>query len=157
MSKLKLTLISGIAVIVAVGAVVLAGEYYFSDPNIVAGADADDVNLVNAGRPLYAEHCASCHGKKLEGQANWRSPLPTGGLPAPPHDASGHTWHHPDQLLFDYTKRGGQARAPAGFKSNMPGFAGTLSDAEIWAVLAFIKSKWPEKIKRRHAGLNQQN
>jgi len=27
----------------------------------------------------------------------------------------------------------------------MPGFAGVLSDAEIRAVLAYIKSTWPER------------
>lgn len=32
--------------------------------------------------------------------------------------------------------------APKGYESDMPGFAGRLSDGEIWAVLAFIKSKW---------------
>jgi hypothetical protein len=25
---------------------------------------------------------------------------PDGKLPAPPHDASGHTWHHADAQLF---------------------------------------------------------
>ena len=91
---------------------------------------------------------------------NWRQPLPEGGLPAPPHDQSGHTWHHPDKLLFDYTQRGGQAIAPKGFKSNMPGFGkdfgGSLSDGDIWAILAYIKSSWPAKIQSRQAQLNRQ-
>ncbi len=26
----------------------------------------------------------------------------------------------------------------------MPAFGGILSDAEIWAVLAFLRSRWPE-------------
>ena len=29
----------------------------------------------------------------------------------------------------------------------MPGFAATLSDTEIWAVLAYIKSTWPADIR----------
>ena len=44
------------------------------------------------GRILYKEHCASCHGAKLEGQPNWRRIGKDGLLPAPPHDATGHTW-----------------------------------------------------------------
>ena len=28
---------------------------------------------------LYAGHCASCHGASLEGQPDWKSPLPSGG------------------------------------------------------------------------------
>ena len=119
------------------------------------GADPSNETQVAIGKTVYAENCASCHGVNLEGQKNWQTPLQTGGLPAPPHDDSGHTWHHPDAVLFKYTKLGGQKLAPPPFKSNMPGFEGNLADAEIWAVLAYIKSEWPEKIRRRHARLNQ--
>ena len=99
---------------------------------------------------MYAQHCAACHGARLEGQANWREPLPSRRMPAPPHDASGHTWHHPDAVLFGITKRGlvpGEY-APPGYQSDMPGFAGALTDDEIWAVLAYIKSTWPPEIRR---------
>lgn len=105
--------------------------------------------MLASGEGTYRDHCASCHGTDLEGQPNWRQPLPDGGFPAPPHDADGHTWHHPDQLLFEITKRGGQALAPPGFKSNMPGFGDQLTDRYIRAVLAFIKSRWPEEIRQR--------
>lgn len=100
------------------------------------------------GLRLYAEHCASCHGAKLEGQPNWKEPLPDGRMPAPPHDASGHTWHHSDGELFTITKKGLAAVVP-GYQSAMPAFEGTLSDEEIRAVLAFIKSSWP-KIEREY-------
>ena len=33
----------------------------------------------------------------------------------------------------------------------MPGYDGVLANADIWAVLAFIKSSWPEDIRRRQA------
>jgi hypothetical protein len=59
-------------------------------------------------------------------------------MPAPPHDASGHTWHHPDDVLFEITRKGISAFAPPGYESDMPAF-GDLGDAEIWAVLAFIR------------------
>jgi mono/diheme cytochrome c family protein len=116
-----------------------------------------DPMLVARGEQLYREHCASCHGIELEGQPGWQRPLPDGGLPAPPHDPDGHTWHHPDRLLFEITKFGGQALAPPEFKSNMPAFGQTLSDAEIWAVLAFIKSRWPEEIRARQAEITRAN
>ena len=118
-------------------------------------ADAGNKRQVEMGQKIYVENCASCHGVNLEGQPNWRSQLPEGGLPAPPHDETGHTWHHSDKLNFKYTKKGGQKIAPPGFKSNMPGFEETLSDDQIWAVLAYIKSKWPEQIRRRHALRNK--
>lgn len=80
----------------------------------VASADARDAAPVAQGRDVYAAQCAACHGANLEGQPEWHSPLPTGGRPAPPHDAGGHTWHHPDKQLFAITKGGGSAiRRPA--------------------------------------------
>ncbi len=112
---------------------------------IVAGGD----HARNAqGRALYAQHCASCHGARLEGQPDWRRPKPDGRLPAPPHDASGHTWHHSDAELFRMTKYGMAAVVP-GHESDMPAFGAVLSDAQIVAVLAFIKSTWPAK-ERAH-------
>src|SRR5688500_20019378 len=58
------------------------------------------------GHALYGAHCAKCHGKNLEGQPNWRTPLPSGRLPAPPHDKTGHTWHHADDALSGLPKLG---------------------------------------------------
>ena len=122
-----------------------------------AGHELDNRN-VGEGRTLYRQHCASCHGARLEGQANWRSPGPEGVLPAPPHDASGHTWHHGNRLLFDYTKLGGkalmEARGISGIESGMPGFGNVMSDKEIWDVLAYIRSIWPERIRQIQAGRN---
>lgn len=98
------------------------------------------------GAQLYAQHCASCHGAGLEGQPNWRQRLPNGRLPAPPHDESGHTWHHPDKVLFGITKYGlVPPYAPPGYQSDMPAFDGKLSDAEIRAVLAYVESHWTSK------------
>ena len=121
------------------------------DPSVQA-ADASDPLLVSQGETLYQQFCASCHGVDLEGQPNWRLRDENGFLPAPPHDASGHTWHHPDQLLFDVTKYGTTAVVGSGYKSTMIGFEEQLSDAEIWAVLSFIKSQWPPKIQAAQPG-----
>jgi hypothetical protein len=67
----------------------------------------------------------------LEGQPDWMRPLPSGRMPAPPHDASGHTWHHRDDVLFRLVKEGVTAVVGGGYESDMPGFAGVLSDEEI--------------------------
>ena len=112
---------------------------------------------IEAGQNLYAENCASCHGANLEGQPNWRQAGPDGVLPAPPHDETGHTWHHDDALLFDYTKLGGQrALAQRGivFNSGMPAFEYALSDSDIWDVLAYIRSTWPEQQQQAQASRN---
>ncbi|MBI3041769.1 MAG: c-type cytochrome [Betaproteobacteria bacterium] len=120
-------------------------------------ADPGDAAQVARGKPVYARHCAACHGAGLQGQPDWREKLPTGRMPAPPHDASGHTWHHPDAVLFGITRQGlvPGRYAPPNYQSDMPAFGGTLSDDEIWAVLAFIKSSWPEKIRRAQADITR--
>ncbi|WP_434033923.1 c-type cytochrome [Cupriavidus sp. a3] len=110
--------------------------------------DATDSSRLVRGRQLYAQACASCHGANLEGQANWRERLANGRMPAPPHDASGHTWHHADAVLFAITKNGLVAgvTAPQGYVSDMPAFRLSMSDDDILAVLAYIKSTWPDKM-----------
>lgn len=128
------TILAGAAVLV-LGAVVLAWV-------LVPGRE--HAAQVEFGRRLYADHCASCHGAALEGEPNWQDPRPDGLMPAPPHDATGHTWHHSDEELFRITKFGMAAVVP-GYESVMPAFAGVLSDREIEAVLAYIKSTWPDR------------
>jgi mono/diheme cytochrome c family protein len=101
---------------------------------------------VALGAKIYAQHCASCHGAKLEGQPEWRRRLPSGRMPAPPHDESGHTWHHADNVLFGITQRGlVPPYAPADYQSDMPAFGDKLTDDHIWAVLAFVKSHWTSR------------
>jgi mono/diheme cytochrome c family protein len=111
-------------------------------------ADADPPGRIALGREVYDLHCAACHGAGLEGAPDWRTPLPSGRLPAPPHDATGHTWHHPDAVLFRIVRGGTAAFVGGGYESDMPGFGGVLSDAEIEAVLAYIRSTWPERERR---------
>jgi mono/diheme cytochrome c family protein len=110
------------------------------------GDPGPDPAQVALGQKLYAQHCAACHGAKLEGQPDWRRRLPNGRMPAPPHDESGHTWHHPDAVLFGITKDGlVPPYAPRDYQSDMPAFGGTLSDEEIRAVLAYIKGHWKSR------------
>ena len=102
---------------------------------------------LNLGRSIYGTSCASCHGANLEGQPDWKRRLDSGRMPAPPHDETGHTWHHSDRNLFIVTKGGVEAIVP-GYESDMPAFGGILSDADIASVLAYIKSTWPERQRR---------
>lgn len=119
-------------------------------------ADADNPDQVAAGAVVYRDNCASCHGGNLEGQANWRVRKPDGRLPAPPHNKTGHTWHHPDKHLFRITKFGVKPPlAPQGYQSDMPTFEGVLQDEEIWAVLAFIKKSWPPRERDRQNRMNE--
>ena len=112
--------------------------------------DANDVAQVEIGRGIYAEACASCHGSSLEGQLNWRQRFPDGRWPAPPLEASGQTWRHDDRVLFAITKKGPGAY-PQGYETDMPAFGQRLTDEQIAATLAFIKSTWPADIRIRQA------
>lgn len=107
-----------------------------------APEDPTAARAVAAGKAVYLTHCASCHGTRLEGQPNWEEAQPDGSYPAPPHDGSGHTWRHSDRQLFEATKFGGTFSATPGSVSHMPAFENVLSDDEIWAALAFVKSHW---------------
>ncbi|MDU8929497.1 c-type cytochrome [Alisedimentitalea sp. MJ-SS2] len=113
-----------------------------------------DARAIELGKTLYEEYCASCHSTNLEGEPNWRDRDDDGYLPAPPHDPSGHTWHHPDQQLFMITKYGTEKMVGDGYKSRMIGFKDSLSDTEILSALAYIKSTWPPGIIARHNKIN---
>lgn len=109
--------------------------------------DPSDARLVIIGKPLYVQHCASCHGAKMEGQPNWRIRMANGRLPAPPHNDSGHTWHHSDQVLLNITLNGlvPGVTAPPGYQSDMPAYKSILSEQQARAVLAYIKTFWSEQ------------
>ncbi|WP_455221161.1 c-type cytochrome [Kaarinaea lacus] len=116
---------------------------------------SDNQKLIEKGRTVYASHCASCHGIDLEGQPDWKNRNERGRLPAPPHDETGHTWHHSDQLIFELTKYGMvPPNILEGYESDMPGFEHILSDKEIWAVINFIKSRWPAEILEMQSARN---
>jgi S-disulfanyl-L-cysteine oxidoreductase SoxD len=150
------------AALVVAGAVAAAvvGAAMFRDADLGAAAAVrlrpDDASVLALGQRVYATQCAACHGARLEGQANWRQRGPDGKLPAPPHDASGHTWHHPDELLFRITKHGvAKAANLKDHVSAMPAYEGVLSDEEIVAALSWIKAQWPAGIRARHDELNR--
>jgi len=145
---------SAAAAVVAVAAVVLLVTAPW-DAQETAEAPAVAVDwrddaLVATGERVYAEQCASCHGADLEGEPDWRVRGPDGLLPAPPHDETGHTWHHPAEQLFMLVKYGPAALAADDYQSAMTGYEGILTDEEIVAVLAYIKRQWPAEIRERH-------
>jgi mono/diheme cytochrome c family protein len=151
-----------ITVIVAAG-VAVAAVVAASFGNLFAAKSREfallpnDARVLALGQKVYQTHCAACHGAKLEGQPDWRSRNADGLLPAPPHDQSGHTWHHPDELLFRITKYGvAKAGNLKDYTSAMPVYEGVLSDEEILASLSWIKAQWPPSVREKHDQLNAQ-
>ena len=101
-----------------------------------------DTSSVRQGEMLYTQYCAACHGANLEGAADWKIALPDGSYPAPPHDSSGHTFHHPDTLLVQIIIDGSY---PPGQDTKMPAFGAILTEEEILSILDFIKSYWGDE------------
>ena len=104
--------------------------------------------IQNLGANVYAANCASCHGANLEGQPDWKTPNPDGTWRAPPHDDSGHTWHHPDEYILDRIINGTSGLEPnMRALSNMPAYGEILSDDQITAVLAYNKGQWSTRVQ----------
>ena len=130
---------------------------YFAEEKVAEAAitlNPYNKETISLGKSVYVQNCASCHGVKLEGQKDWMSRLPDGLMPAPPHDETGHTWHHSDKYLFMITKYGIEDIIGQNYPNNMPAYKDILTDKEIIAVLSFIKSKWPNQIQEIHNNIN---
>jgi mono/diheme cytochrome c family protein len=110
---------------------------------------SEDPEELALGEQIYATNCAACHGVNLEGAADWKTQNEDGSFRPPPHNEEGHTWHHNDRILIEAIVEGG-ARLPdnIGGSSKMPAYGEILTDEEITAVLAYIKSSWPEGIRQ---------
>jgi mono/diheme cytochrome c family protein len=137
----------------------LIGAAVITVPFIIEAPRQREARWIALGQSVYAANCAQCHGKQLQGQPDWQTPLANGRLPAPPHDASGHTWHHSDEVIFNVTRNGLKPYAGENYESDMPAFAENLKDDEIRAVVEFIKSTWPERERdyQRQMTLQQGN
>ena len=97
------------------------------------------------GKQVYNANCATCHGTNAEGQPNWKTSDENGAFPAPPHNSEGHTWHHNDDFLLEIIANGGSAFSP---NREMPGYKDVLTNEEMVAVLAYIKTFWgPEQME----------
>lgn len=146
--------------LIVLAGVVAAGLFSMQAARQPAGIALQPGNaaLVERGALVYRTHCAACHGAQRQGQPNWRERDAGGLLPAPPHDAEGHTWHHPDEVLFRLTKYGiaKEARLPD-YRTAMPVYDGVLRDEDIVAVLSWIKAQWPAEIRERQERINAEH
>ena len=128
--------------------------YNKQTPGPVIEAKENDIIRVEFVNNLDEASTIHWHGIKLEGQKDWMSRLPDGLMPAPPHDETGHTWHHSDKYLFMITKYGIEDIIGQKYPNNMPAYKDILSDKEIISVLSYIKSTWPNKVKKIHDQIN---
>lgn len=140
------------AIIVLVATVSMSGFWYWR-----SAISLEQAEHLASGQQLYVDNCAACHGEALEGQPDWRTRLPSDRMPAPPHDETGHTWHHSDEQLFLITRDGIATVVGGNYESDMPGFGDLLTDDEIRAILDYIKSTWPERERAYQAQMSNRD
>jgi mono/diheme cytochrome c family protein len=111
-------------------------------PSVTVTYPTLDAAQVAQGREVYRQHCAVCHGPSAEGAPNWRVPGPDGFYPPPPHDDTGHTWHHPDRVLYEAIHDGLRDPLKPDSPLRMPAWGDKLREDEIRAVIEYFKSLW---------------
>ena len=141
-----------IAILACLVSIVTAPTIAYSKQDI--SLPYKDRAAIKLGQTIYKDNCASCHGINLEGQIGWQTEIVDGRRLAPPHDETGHTWHHPDELLYNMTKYGFEEMLGKKYPNNMPAYKDKLTDEEIIAALSYIKSTWPGRIQRQHDQVN---
>jgi mono/diheme cytochrome c family protein len=148
-----------LAAAVFIGAMITGGSVFWDRYSNQTAISADHTNAaqVGLGRSLYGQHCAYCHGVDLAGKPGWDGEYPDGSRPALPLDGSAPIWRLSDRDIFDVTKFGGQPFSPPSYRNEMPAFEGQLADADIWAILAFIKSRWPEETRAKQQEVAAEN
>lgn len=101
-----------------------------------------DSSQVARGKQIYQANCARCHGENGVGAPNWKTPDENLNYPPPPHNDTGHTWHHADRVLYEAIRDGLRDPLKPNSELRMPAFGNTLNDADIEAMLAYFKSLW---------------
>ena len=99
------------------------------------------IDQVMQGGPVFAEHCAACHGSGAEGAEEWFRRLPDGRWPPPPLNGTAHAWHHPLWQLRQHVRQGSDPQ-----QGNMPAFEDVLNPSETDAAIAWFQSHWPNEI-----------
>ncbi|OGB26682.1 MAG: cytochrome c, class I [Burkholderiales bacterium RIFCSPLOWO2_02_FULL_57_36] len=103
---------------------------------------------IGAGRLIYQQYCASCHGAKGEGKPGWQQRDAQGELPPPPHGPEGHTWKHADGMLYRIIRDGWRDPFNKTKRQTMPAYGQTLAPGEIRAVITYLKTLWTPEQRR---------
>lgn len=114
-----------VGIFVAGGSIIvpLAPSEYLHNPS------PGDAASVARGRPLYAQHCAVCHG--LAGRGDGPQAKVLG--PPPADLAGGYITVHSDEELFYWVTNGIGGTA-------MPGFKDRLNETQRWDIVNYVRS-----------------
>lgn len=123
----------------------LLGVASTTDASDDARVAAQTADVLQRGRVIYLQQCASCHGVHGEGAPDWQQLNTLGEMPAPPHGPQGHTWKHADGMLYRIVHDGWRDPFNKTNRLTMPAFATTLKPIEIHDVIEYIKTMWTPK------------
>ena len=143
-NKIALRLAFGLSVIATV-------ITYSSESRANHPVNPNNPDQVKSGHSVFQENCVACHGVNLRGPEN---PKDFEGLKPPRLDSNGHASHHGDQFFFNRIKQGSRKDDGKLNEDGMPPFNEALSDQDIWAVIAYIKSTWSKEVRMKQ---NQKN
>jgi len=117
---------------------------------LIAGCSSSNEEPINGrwfstqqaidGHELFIANCASCHGTRGEGTADWKKRDAEGRLPPPPLNGTAHAWHHAIDVLDKTIVAGG---APWG--GTMPPFSERFDERQRMALIAYIQSLWNDE------------
>lgn len=96
------------------------------------------------GAALYRAKCQACHGGAEGGR---KADIP------PPHNRNGHTWHHTDCQIEEIVLQGFD---PGDGTPPMPAFRGKLSQEDVRAILAHVKTWWTVEQRKGQARLTRE-
>ena len=114
---------NGVAIVAVITLIAVRVSTGASSANSSTAVPGD---VLAVSKTMYQGSCATCHGVDGEGAVQ-------PGIPAPPLDGSAHTWHHSDSQVIGLVRDGG---------AQMPAVGAGWSDAEVEAVIAYVKTRW---------------
>ncbi len=87
-------------------------------------AESGEGELLQLGRSVYGTHCATCHGRDLQGHPDWH---PKGDMLFKPPPLDGTARHRSNDELFEIIGRG---------------FSSTLTEREILATIEYLQFEY---------------
>jgi mono/diheme cytochrome c family protein len=147
----KILILIVFIILLLVGGYFLLFQSKHSEEEIVTSrVSLEEVSAqLELGKALYYTYCASCHGDNLQGQPKWKTSLDEDGHNyAPPLNGTGHAWHHSEKMLYNII-RYGLKFYNENYEGKMQG-NDKLSDEDVWSILEYIKSVWPESIQKKY-------